>query len=67
MIEYLQLIAWAILYIAFGVMIGWSIGYRNGHKDGYGRGKAVGRHASVNMTNEVRRWVASDTRTGSVE
>lgn len=42
----LQLIIWAVLYIAFGFMAGWSIGYRSGHKDGYGRGKTVGRHVS---------------------
>lgn len=44
--SYYQLIFWVLVYIGFGVLIGWSIGYREGHKDGYARGKAVYRHVS---------------------
>lgn len=44
--EYLQLVGWMVVYIAFGILVGWSIGYREGHKDGYNRGKAIARHIS---------------------
>jgi hypothetical protein len=49
--EYIELVGWMLVYIGFGVMIGWSIGYREGHKDGYSRGKEIGKRIWLQERN----------------